>query len=68
MLKDVKDRDLILIHPANDALRELKGCIAPVTKLTGEGKGIASRLALEGLKILVFKLGEEGPVYLTIKS
>src|ERR1700749_1092871 len=29
----VKDRALILIHAANDALHELKGCIAPVSSL-----------------------------------
>ena len=50
MLQGVKDRALILIHPANDALKELQGCIAPVTKLTGEGKGSSSRLAFEKLK------------------
>lgn len=46
-LKDVKGRDLILIHPANDAFRELKGCIAPVTKIQSPGKGLKSRSALE---------------------
>jgi hypothetical protein len=30
---DVKNRKLILFHPANNALKELNGCIAPVTKL-----------------------------------
>ena len=39
LVKDVPDRVLILIHPANDALKELKGCIAPVFILTEEGKG-----------------------------
>ena len=33
----VEDRDWVLIHPANDALKELQGCIAPVTNLTGPG-------------------------------
>ena len=45
-LKDVTNRTLILIHPANNALKELKGCIAPVTKLTGPGIGKNSRLAM----------------------
>ena len=37
---DVPGRELILIHPANDALRELQGCIAPVAQLTEEEKEI----------------------------
>lgn len=53
-VKDVPDRDLILIHPANDAELELKGCIAPVTNLVGAGKGLQSRLALERLKELIY--------------
>src|ERR1700712_5417275 len=44
---NVSQRENILIHPANDALHELKGCIAPVSLITGAGKGIRSRLALE---------------------
>ena len=44
---NVPQRDGILIHPANDALQELKGCIAPVSFLTGAGKGLRSRMALE---------------------
>ena len=44
---DVPQRNCILIHPANDALHELKGCIAPVSFLTDAGKGIRSRTALE---------------------
>lgn len=53
-LKNVPGRDLILIHPANDAKKELLGCIAPVTKHTGIGKGSSSRKALEKLKTLVY--------------
>lgn len=51
---NVPGRDLILIHPANDAKKELLGCIAPVTTITGIGKGSNSRKALEKLKTLVF--------------
>jgi hypothetical protein len=51
---NVPGRDLILIHPANDAKRELLGCIAPVNKHTGIGKGSNSRKALEKLKTLVY--------------
>ena len=68
ILEDVKDRALILMHPANDALKELKGCIAPVMKLTGEGKGSQSRAALDKLKKLVFDAVDEAPIFITIKS
>ena len=51
-LMNVPGRDLILIHPANDANKELLGCIAPVTKLTGKGKGSGSKKAFKKLKAL----------------
>ena len=57
---DVPGRSGILIHPANDAATELRGCIAPVTKHTGEGKGIYSRVALERLENIVYPVLEEG--------
>lgn len=53
-LQNVANRDLILFHPANDALKELKGCIAPVTFITGIGKGSMSRKALKKLIEIVF--------------
>ena len=53
-LMNVPGRDLILIHPANDAKKELLGCIAPVTNYTGIGMGSSSRKALEKLKTLVY--------------
>ena len=56
---DVPGRDLILIHPANDAKLELLGCIAPVTVHTGIGKGSASRKALAKLKALTKKAFEQ---------
>lgn len=59
-LTNVKNRSLILIHPANNALKELNGCIAPVTQLTGEGRGNESRKAFEKLKKLVFPYLESG--------
>jgi hypothetical protein len=52
---DVKNRSLILFHPANNALKELNGCIAPVTKLSGPGLGLMSRKAFTKLKDLVYK-------------
>lgn len=68
-LLGVKDRSLILIHPANDAKTELMGCIAPVSKIIGPGKGIESKVAFKKLKDLVYPLLEIGEkVCLTIKS
>jgi hypothetical protein len=51
----VPNRSLILFHPANNALHELKGCIAPVTKLSGPGLGLLSRKAFAKLKDLVYQ-------------
>ena len=68
ILEEVEGRSLILIHPANDAIKELQGCIAPVTELTGEGKGSRSRLAFEKLMRIVSADLKTGPVFLTIKS
>ena len=59
LLMDVPGRDLILIHPANDAKLELLGCISPVTVHTGIGKGSASRKALARLKALTKKAFEQ---------
>jgi hypothetical protein len=68
-LKRVPGRPNILIHPANDALHELKGCIAPVTQLSGAGKGERSRLAMEKLCALLFPVLENKTTLLiTIKS
>lgn len=53
-LPNVTNRDLILFHPANDAQKELKGCIAPVTFITGIGKGSMSRKAMGKLIKIVF--------------
>ena len=51
----VPNRTYILIHPANNAKKELRGCIAPVTKLSGPGLGLMSRKAFTKLKDLVYK-------------
>ena len=65
----VPDRALILIHPANDALKELEGCIAPVTTLTGEGKGDNSRAMLLKLKTLLYPALDVGtPVFINIQK
>ncbi|WP_233357653.1 DUF5675 family protein [Haloflavibacter putidus] len=47
LVEGVSNRDLILFHPANDALKELEGCIAPVSSLVEVAKGYSSRKALE---------------------
>ena len=66
---NVPGRDFILIHPANDALKELEGCIAPVSILDGEGKGLRSRIAVEVITAIVYPvLDRNEPFYLTIKS
>lgn len=64
----VPGRRYILIHPANHAAVELKGCIAPVLQHTGEGKGTSSRIALQRLKDCLYPLLEKGEkCYLTLK-
>ncbi len=69
MLVNVPGRQLILVHAANDAIKELKGCIAPVSFLTAEGKGIESSIALKKINAIVFpELNQKKQVFLTIKS
>jgi hypothetical protein len=68
VLTDVKERALILIHPANNAIKELRGCIAPVTRLSGVGKGDLSRAAFDKVKSLVLMHIDDEPIYLIIKS
>ena len=53
-LQNVPGRDFILIHPANNAKKELLGCIATVTLHTGIGRGSSSRKAFGKLKALVY--------------
>lgn len=47
LVNHVPNRSGILIHPANDALKELLGCLAPVSNLFAISKGYSSRIALE---------------------
>lgn len=62
-------REAILMHTANNAMKELMGCIAPVTTLTGEGKGSDSTKALAKLKNLVYSLWDQGDeVFLLIRE
>ncbi len=68
-IENVQNRSLILFHPANNALQELNGCIAPVTKLSGPGLGLMSRKAFITLKRLVYKvLDTNESVELIVKS
>ncbi len=65
----VLDRGAILFHPANNALKELNGCIAPVTKISGAGLGLMSRKAFAKLKALVYQeLDKDKKVLIIIKS
>ncbi len=66
---DVPNRKFILFHPANNAQKELQGCIAPVTKLSGPSLGLMSRKAFSSLKNLVYKaLDNKESVELIIHS
>lgn len=66
---DVCNRSLILFHPANNALRELRGCIAPVSQLLGVGSGLASKKALQKLQNLVYaELDAKESVLLLVQS
>jgi len=65
----VLGREAILIHAANNAMKQLLGCIAPVTTLTGEGTGTESGKALGRLKALVYSLWDQGDeVFLLIRE
>lgn len=67
LLTGVQERDLILIHPANNALAELKGCIAPVSTLTAPGCGNNSRQVFAPLLKLVYgAMAMEEEVWITI--
>ncbi|HRV56186.1 MAG TPA: DUF5675 family protein [Mangrovimonas sp.] len=69
LVKGVENRQLILFHPANDALEELEGCIAPVIYLSGIGKGVQSRPAMQKLMSLIHQAKDrKEPILLTIKQ
>lgn len=69
IVMNVPNRSFILIHPANDALKELKGCIAPVLILAAAGKGYESKKALKSLISIIYPLlDQKEKIYLTIKS
>lgn len=69
ILMNVPNRSYILLHAANNALKETRGCIAPVSVLTGEGKGIQARTALAKIVALVYPELEKGKqVFLIIQT
>jgi len=69
LVNDVPGRTYILVHAYNNALKESKGCIAPVAQCTGEGTGSLSRLSLKQLLDLTdTAFRKKQPVFLTIKS
>ena len=69
ILRGVKNRRFILVHPGNNAQRDLEGCIAPVTYLKGPGKGLHSRDAMQKLLSLVHQSKDrKEQIYLIIKN
>lgn len=69
MLENVPGRNLILVHPANDAKQELLGCIAPVGHLIGVGKGLYSRPLFQKIISHCYQaFDRKETVTLTIKS
>ena len=69
LVTHVPGRDLILVHAANDAILELKGCIAPVTSLLQTpGNGLQSKLALSKIYALIIPAFGRETIMLTIKK
>lgn len=66
VLLEIPERSGILIHPANDALKELQGCIAPVTAITEIGKGSNSRKAMQKVMTAFNQLNTKKPVTIHI--
>ncbi|UFH35057.1 DUF5675 family protein [Flavobacterium acetivorans] len=68
-IMDVPNRSLILFHPANYALKELEGCIAPVSQLSGPGLGLQSKKAFIKLKNLIYsQLDAKESILLIVQS
>lgn len=63
---EVPDRSYILFHPANNAQRELRGCIAPVNQILSTGWGSRSRIAMSKLLFLLRDKLPVGKVNLTV--
>ena len=54
LVNNVVNRFVIVVYPANDAPKELRGCIAPVGLLIGADKGTKSKFVFEKLKRLEY--------------
>lgn len=65
---DVPDRKGILMHAANTAQKDLKGCIGPVTQIIGHGRGTKSKVALKKLIELLCEGEDSENHFITIKS
>jgi len=64
---NVPNRDAILIHGANNAKKELLGCIAPVTTLNGPGMGSKSLMQLNDIVSQAYaELAKSNPVTVTL--
>lgn len=69
LVKEVPGRSLILLHKANNALKQLKGCIAPVGELLAPGIGKNSLEAFHSLMLLVrTALERHERVWLTVTN
>lgn len=68
VLLDVPKRSCILIHPANNAQKELQGCIAPVSRFVAEGTGMESRKAMQKLTDVLEPYRKNGSITLCIIS
>lgn len=69
LIKGVENRRLILFHSANNAIEELEGCIAPVSYLSGIGRGVSSRPVMQKIMSLVHQAKDRNePILLTIKG
>ncbi|GHC64499.1 DUF5675 family protein [Ulvibacter litoralis] len=68
-LQYVKGKSLILMIPASNVKTEIQGCIVPVQQLTGIGKGIYTKLALDKVLSIFHQASEKNEkVVLTINS
>jgi len=67
-IEEVPERKGILVHAANNAQKDLKGCVAPVTQIIGPGKGNKSKAALKTLLNLLTEQQETEEHFITIKS
>lgn len=66
---NVPKRSLILFHPANNALNELRGCIAPVSQHSGFGLGLQSKQAFRKLQTVVYpELDAKESILLIVQS